>query len=236
MDSLLTGLGRLSPRFVEFIEKYLKAMPFISRRIEKEYAGIIQELDTKLKPYRERFVTFSKIPDVGRDREEIIQEMEGMRSSEEAKWKDGFVSGGVYHGDSGHIDFLNKIYALNSQSNPLHSDVWPSTSKFEAEIISMTANMLGAEVVGGDSEDDKICGVISSGGTESILLAMKAYRDWARHTKKIRKPQIDPGSAGFVLQSGCGGHPKSDHQKYSGYRWFGTFISAWHHRSHPGNV
>jgi len=190
MDSLLTGLGRLSPRFVAFIEKYLKAMPFISRRIEKEYAGIIQELDTKLKPYRERYVTFSKIPDVGRDREEIIQEMEGMRSSEEAKWKDGFVSGAVYHGDSGHIDFLNKIYALNSQSNPLHSDVWPSTSKFEAEIISMTANMLGAGGVGGDSEDDEICGVISSGGTESILLAMKAYRDWARHTKKIRKPEM----------------------------------------------
>ncbi len=190
MDSLLTGLGRLSPRFVAFFEKYLKAVPFISRRIEKEYAGIIQELDAKLKPYRERFVTFSKIPDVGRDREEIIQEMEGMRSSEEAKWKDGFVSGAVYHGDSGHIDFLNKIYALNSQSNPLHSDVWPSTSKFEAEIISMTANMLGAGGVGGDSEDDEICGVISSGGTESILLAMKAYRDWARHTKKIRKPEM----------------------------------------------
>ena len=190
MDSLLTGLGRLSPRLVAFIEKYLKAVPFINRRIEKEYAGIIQELDTKLKPYRERFVTFSKIPDTGKDREEIIQEMEGMRSLEEAKWKDGFVSGAVYHGDSGHIDFLNKIYALNSQSNPLHSDVWPSTSKFEAEIISMAANMLGAGGVDGDSGEDEICGVISSGGTESILLAMKAYRDWARQTKKIRKPEM----------------------------------------------
>jgi glutamate/tyrosine decarboxylase-like PLP-dependent enzyme len=27
-------------------------------------------------------------------------------------------------------------------------------------------------------------------GTESILLAMKAYRAWARHTKKIRKPEM----------------------------------------------
>jgi glutamate/tyrosine decarboxylase-like PLP-dependent enzyme len=186
----MKGLGRLSPRWVAFVEKHLKTVPFIGRRIEKEYAGIIQELDKKLKPYREKFVSFSKIPDVGKDRQDVLQVMEGMRASEEAKWKDGFVSGAVYHGDSSHIDFLNQIYALNSQSNPLHSDVWPSTSKFEAEVISMTANMLGADGVAAESGDDDICGVISSGGTESILLAMKAYRDWARQTKKIRHPEI----------------------------------------------
>ena len=69
--------------------------------------------------------------------------MEAIRAQEEAQWKDGFVSGAVYHGDQAHIDFLNQIYAINSQSNPLHADVWPSTSKFEAEIVAMTADMLG---------------------------------------------------------------------------------------------
>jgi glutamate/tyrosine decarboxylase-like PLP-dependent enzyme len=110
-----------------------------------------------------------------------------LRDIEAAKWEKGFVSGAVYHGDQEHIDFLNKVYAINSQSNPLHPDVWPSTTKFEAEIVSMTAGMLGADRA---PDGNEICGTVSSGGTESILLAMRTYRDWARETKGIAVPEI----------------------------------------------
>ncbi|MBW2632762.1 MAG: aminotransferase class V-fold PLP-dependent enzyme, partial [Deltaproteobacteria bacterium] len=90
-----------------------------------------------------------------------------------------------------HIDFLNEVYALTSQTNPLHTDVWPSITKFEAEVISMTANMMSAEKVNDvEDADDEVCGALSSGGTESILLAMKTYRDWAREMKGIRNPEM----------------------------------------------
>jgi glutamate/tyrosine decarboxylase-like PLP-dependent enzyme len=46
----------------------------------------------------------------------------------------------------------------------------------------MTAHMLG-----GDSDT---CGTVTSGGSESIHLAMKTYRDWGRKEKGIRKPEI----------------------------------------------
>src|SRR5205085_3291072 len=81
-------------------------------------------------------------------------------------------------------EFMNRVYAVSSQTNPLHSDVWPSITKYESEIVSMTAAMLGAEAAPG------VCGVVTSGGTESLLLAMKAYRDWARQTKRIRRPEV----------------------------------------------
>jgi glutamate/tyrosine decarboxylase-like PLP-dependent enzyme len=110
--------------------------------------------------------------------------MEAIKAREESRWKDGFVSGAVYHGDDTHIDFLNRVYALNSQTNSLHADIWPSAAKFESEVVAMTAHMLGAGA-GGD-----ICGTLSSGGTESILLAMKTYRDWARDRKGITRPEI----------------------------------------------
>jgi glutamate/tyrosine decarboxylase-like PLP-dependent enzyme len=42
----------------------------------------------------------------------------------------------------------------------------------------------------GGSGLDEICGTVSSGGTESILLAMKTYRDWAADRKGIRHPEI----------------------------------------------
>jgi len=145
----------------------------------------MQELERSLKPYKDDFTTYSRLPKVGRDREEIVKEMEEFYSREEPKWKDGFVSGTVYHGDTEHIDFQNKVYAINSQSNPMHFDTWPSAVKFEAEIVSMTAHMMGA-----DQTDDEIVGSVSSGGTESILLAIKTYRDWARDTKWITRPEM----------------------------------------------
>lgn len=153
--------------------------------------GIFGDIEQSIKPYRENFTTFSRLPEQGRDKHEIVQEMETFYGQEIPRWRDGYVSGAVYHGDLDHIDFLNRIYAINSQSNPLHTDIWPSTTKFEAEVVSMTANMLnGDKVSSGSGSGDHVCGVVSSGGTESILLAMKTYRDWARDVKGVTEPEM----------------------------------------------
>ncbi len=182
-DTLLKQLGRIDSRFLGSMEKTLKAIPGVNQRIEKEYDGMMGELESSVKPYKGKFPVFTEIPEQGRERADILREMEAMRALEEQEWAHGFVSGAVYHGDQQHIDFLNQIYAIQSQSNPLHVDVWPSISKFEAEIVAMTADMLG-------KGDQDICGTLSSGGTESILLAMKTYRDWAREKKGITKPEM----------------------------------------------
>jgi len=182
-DTLFNLLGKLNPRFLAFAEKQMKNIPGVSQKIEGEYAEIMVELEKSVKPYKNKYDSFTQIPAVGRDHADILRDMESMRDLEEAHWKDGFISGAVYHGDQEHIDFLNQVYAINSQSNPLHSDVWPSANKFESEIVAMTGNMLG-----GAGQD--VCGTLSSGGTESIMLAMKTYRDWAREKKGITKPEM----------------------------------------------
>jgi sphinganine-1-phosphate aldolase len=146
---------------------------------------IMGELEKSIKPYRGKFETYTRLPSQGRSREEILQEMRALYQIEEPKWHDGKISGGVYHGDLEHIEFQNEVYAINSQTNPLHFDTWPSGTKFEAEIVAMTAHMLGS-----DKTEDEITGTVSSGGTESILLAMKTYRDWAEETKWITEPEM----------------------------------------------
>ncbi|HNK64508.1 MAG TPA: aminotransferase class V-fold PLP-dependent enzyme, partial [Anaerolineales bacterium] len=180
-DFLMKNIGKLPAPMVTWVEKRMKSIPSIRGKIDKEYDEMMAGLESSLKPYKGSYPVFDKLPAKGRDREEILHEMESLREREESQWKDGFVSGAVYHGDETHIAFLNQIYALNSQSNPLHADVWPSTTKFEAEIVSMTAAMLNGE---------SACGTLSSGGTESIMLAMKTYRDWARDTKGITRPEM----------------------------------------------
>jgi sphinganine-1-phosphate aldolase len=182
-EFLFKNIGRLPPGLVKWVEKRLRNIPSVNQKIEKEYDEMMADLESSVKPYKGEFASFTKIPETGRPREEILQEMEALHAHEQAIWEDGFVSGAVYHGDQEHIEFLNKVYAINSQSNPLHADVWPSATKFEAEIVAMTADMLG-----GAGQD--ICGTVSSGGTESIMLAMKTYRDRARQEKGITRPEM----------------------------------------------
>ncbi len=176
-------LGRLTSAVLGAAYGSVKKIPAVKRRVEREVDGLMAEVAGSLRPYRDEVETVRALPARGRDRGEVLAEMEGLRDREQGRWRDGFVSGAVYHGEEEHVEFLDRVYAVHSQCNPLHSDLWPSISKYEAEIVSMTARMLGA----GEQE---ICGTVSSGGTESILLAMKAYRDHARERRGIRRPEI----------------------------------------------
>ena len=135
--------------------------------------------------YKKEFTSYKTLPEDGIPHSEVLEEIRNISSDENIPWKEGFVSGAVYHGEDEHIDFLNKVYAMQSQNNPLHSDLFPSASKFESEIVSMTANMLAPTVT-----VDEICGAVTSGGTESILLAMKTYRDYYRNENGIKRPNI----------------------------------------------
>jgi sphinganine-1-phosphate aldolase len=147
---------------------------------------VMDVLEEEMRPYRKSHHTYTRLPEAGRERADILAEIRELTAGEEAKWRDGFASGAVYNGDQEHIEFLNEVYALNSQANPLHPDLWPSAVKFEAEIVAMTATMLG----GGDDGLPTVCGTVSSGGTESIMLAMRTYRDQAKAERGITAPEM----------------------------------------------
>ncbi|MCK4985482.1 MAG: aspartate aminotransferase family protein, partial [Desulfobacterales bacterium] len=184
-------IGRVNPRIATWLFNRINKLPSIEKKIDQEYAALLHDLEHSVKPYREQFDTYADLPEKGRAKSDILKEMQTLTGIEDSRWQEGYASGAVYHGDADHINFLNQVYALNSQSNPLHSDLWPSSAKYESEIISMTAKMMGAETAVNPSDaDQEICGAVSSGGSESILLAMKAYRDWARDQKKIMRPEM----------------------------------------------
>ncbi len=147
---------------------------------------IASMIEPDLKPYRGRYPAHSHLPEHGRDRDSVLAELASMADAERLRWEDGFASGAVYHGGRDHIDFLNQVYALFSQGNPLHADLWPSITKFEAEVVAMTSAMLH----GGTDPAPAVCGTVTSGGTESILLAMRTYRDVALATRGITEPEV----------------------------------------------
>jgi hypothetical protein len=63
----------------------------------------------------------------------------------------------------------------------LSPDVFPAIRKMEAEIVSQCLHMFS---------NPTGAGATTSGGTESILLACKSYRDWGRKVKGITRPEM----------------------------------------------
>ena len=75
-DTLFNLLGKLNPRFLAFAEKQMKNIPGVSQKIEGEYAEIMVELEKSVKPYKNKFDSFTQIPAVGRDHADILRDME----------------------------------------------------------------------------------------------------------------------------------------------------------------
>jgi len=166
-------------RAAEALYGSARRIPPVRRLIDAEYEEILDSAPL-IQPVGDRRV-YRRLPAEAVDRTAIIAELTSLAAAEETAWRSGRASGAVYHGDADHVAFLNEAYALHSQSNPLHFDLWPSGTKFEAEIVSMTAAMLG-----GESTGSEIVGTVTSGGTESIIMAMKVYRD----RTGIRRPEM----------------------------------------------
>ncbi|XP_067092401.1 sphingosine-1-phosphate lyase 1 isoform X3 [Osmerus mordax] len=99
----------------------------------------------------------------------------------EVDWEKGKVSGAVYWGDENLTKLLVKVYGDFAWSNPLHPDIFPGVRKMEAEVVRMTCSLFH----GGPNS----CGTVTSGGTESILMACKAYRDMA-YERGVKHPEI----------------------------------------------
>jgi sphinganine-1-phosphate aldolase len=124
-------------------------------------------------PYIDEYEVHRAMPDAGTARSEILAMMADMASRENVVWENGHCSGTMYCGDHEHYDFLNEAFANFSYVNTLQRDMCPSATKFEAEVIAMTLDMLGA----GSLRDATPGGLVTSGGSSSIAHAVLAYRE-----------------------------------------------------------
>jgi sphinganine-1-phosphate aldolase len=146
-------------------------------------------------PYAERFPVNRALPDKGRPRDEILAELRDLASSEDAYWQTGRCSGTMYCGDMEHYGFMAEAFGMFSHVNILQRDMCPSATRFEGEIIAMSLDLMH----GGEAPAEASpCGSVTSGGTESILSALLAYREWAHREKGIDRPQMILPETGHV--------------------------------------
>ncbi len=151
-------------------------------------------------PYEDRFNINRSLPENGRDPQEVLEELQLIAKEEDAFWETGKCSGTMYCGDHEHYNFLNQAFGLFAHVNALQRDMCPSVTKFESEIISMTLDIFNA----GEVEDAKPVGLVTSGGTGSIMHAMLSYRELYAKERGIKHPKvIKPETAHPAFDKAC---------------------------------
>lgn len=115
-----------------------------------------------------------KIPARGRSAPELLAELDARKTGD-VPWSAGRVFAYIYDAGPEAMRLLKDAYSLYLVENGLDPMSFPSCRGLERDIISMAIDLLN----GGPGAR----GSFTSGGTESILLSVKAARDYTRSTK-----------------------------------------------------
>jgi glutamate/tyrosine decarboxylase-like PLP-dependent enzyme len=151
-------------------------------------------------PYADRYAVNRTLPEHGRPRTDVLAEMREMATEEDAFWETGKISGTMYCGDHEHYEFLNEAFGMYAHVNALQRDMCPSQTKYEGEVIAMALDLLHADAV----EDGAPAGLVTTGGTGSILHALVAYREHARETRGVTQPNfVKPETGHAAFDKGC---------------------------------
>jgi glutamate/tyrosine decarboxylase-like PLP-dependent enzyme len=124
-------------------------------------------------PYADRYAIHRTLPEEGTPKDVVLDELAAMSAAENPTWEGGQCSGTMYCGDHDHYDYLNEAFSHFSYVNSLQRDMCPSSTKFEAEVIAMTLDLLGAAAL----TETTPAGLVTSGGSGSIAHAVLAYRE-----------------------------------------------------------
>lgn len=153
-------------------------------------------------PYAERFGVNSSLPEHGRPRSDIVAELREMAELEDRNWESGKCSGTMYCGDHEHYAFMNEVFGLYAHVNALQRDICPSSTRFEGEIIAMALDLMHAEAA--RAEGHEPAGLVTTGGTGSILHAVLSYREKAVAGGMTARPNIiKPETAHPAFDKAC---------------------------------
>jgi glutamate/tyrosine decarboxylase-like PLP-dependent enzyme len=111
---------------------------------------------------------------------EIIEVLEAYRGGD-ARWQDGRTFGMVYDAGAEAHGVMEAVATMFLHDNALNTNAFPSLAKIQSQVVGITAELLhGAGAAG----------FMTSGGTESILCAVKAARERGREERGITAPEM----------------------------------------------
>lgn len=121
------------------------------------------------------------IPRDGMPRDEVLRELAAMREHD-VDWRAGRCFSLVYDGGEDVRDVARAAHDLYLSENALNTNAFPSLARMQSDVVRAVADL----VHGGDDA----AGFMTSGGTESILVAVKAAKERGRAERGITEPAI----------------------------------------------
>jgi len=115
--------------------------------------------------------------------EKELLEIVAAKRQKDIDWKKGKAFCLIYYPGEEREHTIKAVFDQFYADNALNPTATPSLAAIEAETVSMCADLFHG--------DEEVCGNLTTGGTESILLAVKTARDWSRkHRPEIKNPNI----------------------------------------------
>ena len=126
--------------------------------------------------------TLRGVPAVGRPTEAVLSDIEAFRA-EDLAWREGKAFAYVYDGGAEIEAVQKRAYAAYMSENGLDPTAFRSLLAMENAVVGIARGHLGG--------DEEVAGSFTSGGTESLILAVKTARDMAKsHRPDLRDPEI----------------------------------------------
>ena len=111
----------------------------------------------------------------------LLQSLEALKK-DDLQWKNGRAFSYIYFADPEITNLLSQAYTSFFTENALNPSAFPSLNKMETEVVEMCKDLFNAE--------STATGIMTSGGTESILMAVKSAKEYAKKTKGITKGEL----------------------------------------------
>uniref|UniRef100_A0A7E4WBK1 sphinganine-1-phosphate aldolase n=1 Tax=Panagrellus redivivus TaxID=6233 RepID=A0A7E4WBK1_PANRE len=155
-------------------------IPVIRKSYEENKDKVLKKLDEKLLKFDTRKEFYKFLPDRGLLPSDIIGEAADYRAMSDLLFERRRMNASDFS-DEAQSNLQYEIFKLFAYSNANFPDVFPACRKMEAEIVRMLCSLYHGGV--------KSTGAFTTSTTESIVLAIKAYRNRAFKIG-IRKPEI----------------------------------------------
>jgi len=124
------------------------------------------------------------LPTSGLPKEEVLAQLGAMRTDDK-DWRSGRCFGLVFHAGDDVEDVAREASMLYLSENALNPLAFPSLGRMQHEVVEICADLFH-----GFDDGRAAAGFMTSGGTESILLAVKAARNRARAERGLTEPEI----------------------------------------------
>ncbi len=122
-----------------------------------------------------------QLPARGLSHDEIVDHLQGLRAGD-ARWQDGRTFGMVFDGGPEVHEVAESVARLFLHENALNTKAFPSLARIQSDVVGICAELFHG---GPDA-----AGFMTSGGTESILMAVKAARERGKAERGITAPEM----------------------------------------------